>query len=169
MSEYPIKHKLKIKYIICLALIFISLVVNAQESHVINGFVSNEKGEAISGATVFITNTKHVTTTNNEGKFVFHIASQSDYELVIKMLGFEPYIQNIAIHDKPVNISVRLKESNTILNTVNINAVTDDDRRKYLALFIKNFIGETDNAEKCKILNPEVLTFNYDKKSISIN
>jgi hypothetical protein len=41
----------------------------------------------------------------------------------------------------------------------------DYDREKHLALFKQEFLGRTYNAAQCKLLNPDVLYFNYDKAS----
>ena len=58
-----------------------------------------------------------------KGKFSFEQPVHSGaYEVVIKMLGFNPAIQSVRVKDKPVSITARLTESVTTLNTVNITA-----------------------------------------------
>ncbi|MDB4926690.1 carboxypeptidase-like regulatory domain-containing protein [Mucilaginibacter sp.] len=155
------------KILLCLILFFACFETRAQQYYAINGIVSDEKGKAIAGATVFITNSKHVTATNDEGKFSFSNIQAGSYEIVIKMLGFNPAIQNITIKDKPIRLSVTLTESNITLNTINItanrNTTSAAERENYLAAFMKFFIGETVNSQACKILNPSVITFHFDK------
>jgi hypothetical protein len=81
------------------------------------------------------------------------------------MIGFTPRMKSITIHERSVNISAVLTESITTLRTVNITAISNSDREKYMALFIKNFIGETVNAQQCELLNPRVLNFSFDKET----
>ena len=120
---------------------------------------------AIPGATVFITNSKYITATNSEGKFSFNNIQPGTYEATFKMLGFDPVMQAVTVRDKSVDMMIRLKETNVILNTVTIKAksVPEKNRANNMQLFIDNFIGQTVNAEQCTILNPEVLHFHLDK------
>ncbi len=137
-----------------------------QDNYSISGTVSDEKGMTLPGATVFLTNTKNATSTDNSGKFILNGISPGSYEFNVKMLGFEPNIQIIKVYDKPVNLFVRLKESNITLNEVSINGgKPDPNRKRYMKLFIENFIGKSASAALCKILNPDVLNFHYDKKT----
>jgi hypothetical protein len=157
------------KRLLYLLFIFCALGTRAQQNFAIKGTVNDEKGAPLPGATVFITNSKYVTITNNEGKFNFDNIQPGTYEVVIKLLGFLPYVQSITINNAAANITAKLKESITTLNTVTISASRDrisaQDREKYLEIFIKNFIGETVNSQQCRLLNPEVLQFHFDSKT----
>ncbi|MDB5029839.1 carboxypeptidase-like regulatory domain-containing protein [Mucilaginibacter sp.] len=154
------------KKLVCILLVFIAFNVKAQ-TYSINGTVTDEKGEAVSGATVFITNSSYITSTDNKGKFGFNGLQPGGYEVVIKMLGLAPVTQEIKLQEKNIHIVARLAESTIELNTVTIKGKTDYNtdlkREKYLALFLKSFIGETVNAEQCKLLNPAILNFYYDR------
>ncbi|MDB5114905.1 MAG: hypothetical protein JWQ79_397, partial [Mucilaginibacter sp.] len=157
------------KRLLYLLFIFCALGAKAQQSLSINGTVTDEKGAPLPGATVFITNSKYVTIANNSGKFSFVNLPPGTYEVVIKLLGFLPSVNNITLNNTIANISARLKESITTLNTVTISAsrdrISERDREKYLEIFIKNFIGETVNSQQCRLLNPEVLQFHFDSKT----
>lgn len=104
-----------------------------------------------------------VTTVNSEGMFNLNGLQPGTYELVVKMLGFNSYNQNVNIQKQSVNITAKLSENAMALNEVTINAKTDPNRAKYLQLFTENFIGKSANAAQCKILNPEVIKLHYDK------
>jgi len=142
-------------------LIFICLGTKAQDTFSISGQVKDEKGLSLRGATVFIANTTYINASDNEGKFSFDKIRPGTYEVVVKMIGFEPDIQNVTIIDKPVSITANI----TSLKTVTIRSPHDPNREKYMEWFVKNFIGQTANAAECKILNPEVLKFHFDQKT----
>ena len=142
-------------------LIWSSLGTKAQETYSINGTVSDEKGMTLPGATVFIANTTYSNASDNEGKFSFDKIKPGTYEVVVKMVGFEPDIQNVTIIDKPVIITANI----TSLKTVTIHSPHDPNRAKYMEWLTRNFIGETLNATRCKILNPDVLKFHFDQKT----
>ncbi len=153
------------KSLLCILLVFISFGVKAQQTYSISGTVTDGKGITLPGATVFITNSKYIQATDNGGKFSFNNITPGTYEVVVKLLGFEPDIQSVTIREKSANLTARLKESVTALKGVNISGGPDIYRERYLALFIKNFLGETVNAQQCKLLNPDVLKFYYNKNN----
>lgn len=151
------------KKILCIILLFTALGAKAQGNYQIGGRVTDENGQTIPGATVFITNSKNATATNNSGSFTFSNMRPGTYEVVIRFIGFAPDVQNVSVRDKDVNIVVRLKASIATLKAVNIDG--SSNRAKYMKLFIKNFMGEMANASQCKILNPEAISFSYNKKN----
>ena len=153
------------KKLLCVILIFFCLGLKAQSTFSISGTVTDKKGETLPGVTVYIANSRYATATNNDGKFTFDGILPGSYEIVVKMLGFNPFIQSIIINDKAVNISAVLTESNTTLRTVNITAPSKFLRAAYLKLFLKNFIGQTDNAQQCQLLNPDVLNLSFNKET----
>ncbi|MDB4924007.1 carboxypeptidase-like regulatory domain-containing protein [Mucilaginibacter sp.] len=137
----------------------------AQQTYSISGTVKDENGTILTGVIVFITNTKKATSTDGYGKFILNGLPTGDYELVAKMVGFTNHIETIKIKDKSININIKLKESNTLLNVVTIKAIPPGKQSKRdLKSFIKNFIGTSVNAAQCKILNPEVLNLHPGKK-----
>ncbi|HTK20162.1 MAG TPA: carboxypeptidase-like regulatory domain-containing protein [Mucilaginibacter sp.] len=160
------------KSLVAIWLMFVCFSAIAQQSFSIHGTVKTESGETIAGATVFITNSKHMVATDGEGKFSFDGLQPGSYEVAIKMLGFEPFIQDVTIHDKSINLLAKLTESVTALNTVNITATRNKlsltDRVNYLLMFTNQFIGQTVNAEKCKLLNPEVLHYEFKNRVLKV-
>lgn len=129
----------------------------------ISGTVTDEKKLTLPGATVFLTSTKSITACDNNGKFSLSGVAPGNYELVVKMMGFEPFIKPVKLGDKLLVINIQLKPNALALKEVKIHP--DYDRVKHLAIFKKQFLGETYNAQDCKLLNPDALYFNYDKES----
>lgn len=141
--------------------LLISATTFAQQTLTIGGTVSDDKG-AIPGATVFLTGTKFMMATNATGDFKFSKVPPGNYSLIVKMLGFEPFLKQMMVGDANVTINVLLKESTSQLAEVVIRP-NSKDWYKNLELFKAQFLGENDNAKQCKIMNAEVLALNYDK------
>jgi hypothetical protein len=151
------------KYVIVFILSFLfSVAVKAQQVSSISGTVKDEKKLPLPGATVFLTGTKNITACGNNGSFLLNNIAPGSYQVVVKMIGFLPFIQAVTVTGKPLVLNVGLKPDNFLLKEVKIRP--DYDREKHMAIFIKEFLGQTYNAAKCKIVDPDVLYFNYDKK-----
>ncbi len=153
------------KKLFYLLFVLAGISAKAQNGFSINGKITDEKGGIVPGATVFLSNSKSMTAANGEGEFNLDGLQSGTYELVVKMLGFNPFIKNINIQGQSVNVAVKLTPNIKTLNEVVINAKVDPNRAKYLKMFISNFIGESANAKQCKILNPDVIKLKYDKNN----
>jgi len=129
------------------------------------GRVADEKGESLPGATVFIANTKWAASTDNEGKFKLSGIPPGNYEVLVRMMGFVTFTKNFTFSNKSINVNILLKTDEIALKEVNITAKPDPNRTRYLKIFTQYFIGESDNARQSKILNPDVIRFNYDKRA----
>jgi hypothetical protein len=151
----------KLFFILLMLAIFCA---KAQETNTITGTVTDEKGGSLPGATVFLTNTRHSTATNNNGKFSIAGLEPGNYEVVIKMLGYQSYVSKVTAGKEFVPVNAQLKEDNILLGTVTVTG-TGPNHDKYLKLFTKYFIGESTNSRLCKILNPQVLNIHYDKNT----
>ncbi|WP_299496859.1 carboxypeptidase-like regulatory domain-containing protein [Mucilaginibacter sp.] len=137
---------------------------SVQQSYSITGVISDEKDELLAGATVFLTNTKKATSTDASGRFALNQLQPGVYEVVVKMLGFGVYNESIIIQKKSPELNIVLCPNSIMLKTVKISGISASAKKKYLSMFIDDFIGQSDNAGKCKILNPEVIDFSYNKK-----
>lgn len=133
----------------------------AQDSFSITGIIKDDKGEILPGAAIYLSGYKMATVANNEGKFALAGLKAGNYDVLVQVIGYSPQNKNVIVFDKSVNIEIVLKEAITQLGEVVIQA--DKNRPYYLDLFKKYFIGATPNAEKCTIINPEVIQTDYDK------
>lgn len=149
----------KILFFNFLLLICFSLVATAQNTFSISGTVK-DKTEILPGASIYVSGYKISTVTNDEGRFSLPKLAPGSYDILVQMMGYLPFKQNIIL-EKSVSINVVLTENTTLLNEVSIKP--DPDRAYHLSLFKDNFIGKTQNAEDCKLLNTEVLTTHFNK------
>jgi hypothetical protein len=149
-------------YSFFLLLFCFNLSIFAQEGYIISGVVKDNK-EVLPGASVYVSGYKIATVTNGDGKFTLPKLAVGSYDILVQMIGYLPLSKNVIITDKPIMVELKLTESTTRLNEVVIKP--DPDREYYLSLFRDFFIGKTPNAVQCKILNPNVLDIDYDKRS----
>jgi hypothetical protein len=145
---------------------FICLVVTsfcfAQTT--IKGTVYNASGP-LEGVALYFNNTMLGTTTNSNGEFSI-LTKNGKYELIVSYLGYKKinYSLNTSTYKKPLIFA--LVEEENVLDEIIIKKTVYDDEWKYnLSSFKRAFIGKTEMAAGCEILNPKVLYFNFDAKN----
>jgi hypothetical protein len=111
------------QFILSSIFIFISTTIFSQNSHNLNGKVTNEKnGQVTVGDVLLLHNNSIVKYTSiNNGNFLFEAILQGNYTLKISGLGYETYIQKVIL-DKNLQLTVTLKEATTKLDEVTITA-----------------------------------------------
>lgn len=122
----------------------------------------SDKGP-IPNASVFLTNATIGEQSAPDGTFRLNNVKPGKYELVVSMVGFDAYHQNIIIGNANVVLpDIAIKAKTNALKEVKITV--DPNRERYLEWFTDEFLGNSDNARQCKIINPEVLSFSYDRQ-----
>jgi CarboxypepD_reg-like domain/MG2 domain len=143
---------MKMKFSYLLVLIFLTSGLSAQT--VISGFVKDTLNNPIPGASVYLSRTTIGTLTGKSGEFFLSVPQTGEYELTASCVGYKSASMIINSDARKQNINFRLS-----LNLITLGEVTvrskDPDRQKNYSQFLKLFIGETENSERCKILNPE--------------
>ena len=152
---------MKIVFVIFL-FVLIAFASSAQIDYLVSGVVKGTDGKVLPGASVFISGTKMASASDNNGAFHFKL-TPGTYDLIVKLIGFENKSTKIVVEDKSVTVNLNMEEQTINLLEVKISA--DPNRSQYLKKFFDLFIGKSSNARYCKILNPEVLYFFYDKKN----
>ena len=155
------------KYRFTLILLFSILTIGAksQQTLSISGKVKDETNLPMPGATVFLTGTKSITSCSTEGNFQFNHLSPGTYEVVVKMIGYLPFIRSVKISEESLSLDIQLKPNDQQLKEVIIHSIKDKDRAKYQQIFKKYFLGQSHNATYCDIVNPEVIYFKFDKET----
>jgi hypothetical protein len=140
-----------------------SLHSGAQNLYVITGNVTDERKTPLRGATIFLTGRMNITITDEKGNFTLDKLKAGNYNLVITMIGYKPMAKEISIPGQDSKLSLQLTQQTTNLKEVTVKP--DKSRKEYMELFKKEFLGESDNASQCKILNSEILIFVNDSKT----
>jgi TonB-dependent SusC/RagA subfamily outer membrane receptor len=117
----------------------------------------------IANASVFLSNATIGATSGNNGAFTLSNINPGQYELIISVVGFETYSQHLTIGNVNIQLpGIDLVPRSIELKEVNIAYHKDPDREKYLGWFRDEFLGISETARDCKILNPEILDLDYD-------
>jgi len=149
---------------LCLLLTFsINRQLKAQQTFSISGEVRDEDKRQIPGATVFVANTTVATATDINGVFHFKNLKPGNYQIMVKVMGYEPFLKKITVTDQNILLQIQVFPNPRHLRQVVIKP--DEEWFNNLAIFKRQFLGETDNATNCTITNPDILFFDLDKKS----
>jgi hypothetical protein len=136
----------------------------AQQNYSITGVVTDEKDVPIPGATIFIGDSRKVTASDSEGRFTLSQVQPGNYNLVVKMIGYVVLQHSFMLQNKDARFRFKLQEDNVMLNTVNITAMSLEERKRLLAIFMECFLGRSKNAAQCRILNTDDIKIQFDKK-----
>jgi len=155
-----------------LILLFLIAPISLQAQNIISGKVINLADKSpVANASVFLSNSSVGGETLANGTFRLTDVKNGQYDLVVSCIGYETYHHVVSVYNKDLTLTdIELKSITNVLDEVKIvgakrKAKTDPNRKRYISMFTEAFFGNTPNAAKCKILNPDVLVFNYDQNT----
>lgn len=154
-----------IKY--CLAIFVIAWLCNPASAQVnkISGTITDaDSGEPIPFANVFFANTSIGISSDMEGKFVLQKFPNGKYDFTVAYVGYEPFQQAFEFTDSEFRITIKLKTEEVKLREVIVKADTTGWAQNFVT-FKRNFLGETENASRCKILNPRDIHLYFDRQA----
>ena len=128
MRAYSHKNKLSMKYSLKIFFFFslISFAVSAQ-NYTLSGYIKDAKsGEAVIGASIFMTNTKSGTSANNYGFYSITFKSSDTLGVVFSSLGYQPQIKKLSGRQSQT-LNIDLLENSSNLQEVVVKASRNDD------------------------------------------
>lgn len=156
------------QFLIRYCLITVYLIVQVLASDTVfaqsslTGKITNRQtGEPVPYASVFFAHTTLGTSSLEDGTFAIHKIPSGKYDLLVQMVGFQYHRQPVELEDGKYNIEIEMEPDNTMLDSINVMA--DQSDKKYFPVFHRFFVGDGKDAKDCKILNPEVLHFYFDR------
>ena len=143
-------------------LLMLPLATKAQIT--IKGRVINSVDKKpIPNASVFLSDASVGSQTDATGVFSLYNVKNGQYDLVVTCIGFETYHKILMINNNAVTLpDISLLPKVIVLKEVKIKY--DPNHKAHLKQFEQEFLGHSDNARQCTILNPEIVDRNYDKK-----
>lgn len=124
-----------------------------------------ETQEPLPFANVFIDNSTLGVATDIEGYFEIDNIPDVGFNLVVSYVGYEsktiPFNYKQEVEDR--NFIIELEIDPIALESIQVigqaSRKRSRERRKLFNRFEEEFLGRSDNAKKCEIINPEVLEF----------
>ncbi|HEV7379535.1 MAG TPA: carboxypeptidase-like regulatory domain-containing protein [Dyadobacter sp.] len=149
--------------------IFFTLIIessSAQNQQMSGKAVDGVTNQPMELVNIFITNTTYGTTTDHAGKFTLSLPN-GHYEVVVSMVGYEPIVYPVILSDtkQPPPLVFKLTPSQTELSSVSVKTKRDPSWYTNLELFKEGFIGKSEIASRCKLVNPETLIIVYDENT----
>lgn len=113
----------------------------------ITGTVKDEQGVPVGYATIQIKEASEGTTTDSLGNFSLVSYQNGQKNLVVSMVGYEDYNQQVLLNGKDINLSIVLKQAGTKLEEVVISAGTFKADNSTVAILNSNDIVTTAGAQ----------------------
>ena len=149
-------------------LLFILLSLSSFAQISVKGRVINQTDtKPVANASVFLSNATIGDKTADNGTFTLGHIKPGKYDLVVSIIGFDTFKQNITISDADITLpDITISPKTTDLNEVTVKAErSDPERQGYYEKFKKEFLGRTTLTADCRILNPELLDFHFKADS----
>lgn len=156
--------KIRYRLLLVVFLLLFTAPVFAQAGYEVSGTVSNENGEPLKGATVFIGGSTRIMPTDEDGHFTFKNISPGSFQLSVQMIGYAPVTQNIVIKNAPLKVDLKMLTRSIALNQVTIGKKRAWKRN--FELFKGEFLGQSANGRQCVIVNPQVINFSTKKGAL---
>ena len=129
---------------------------------IIRGTVINkETKEKVVFATIYFNGTFVGTHSDQEGNFTLNITNYASRPLSVSALGY--YSETVSDYQVGKPIIISLKPKVFELKEVVINAKA---REKNLRMFKENFLGTSDNAVRCEIINEKDITITFENDTL---
>lgn len=146
-----------------LLLLILPLAAHAQIT-VSGKVISTVDNKPVPNASVFLSDASVGTQTDITGAFTLNNVKNGQYDLVVSCVGFETYHKTLMMDGSVISIpEISLLPKITLLKEVKIKY--DPDHEAHLERFEREFLGHSDNARQCAILNPEIIDLDYSKKA----
>jgi hypothetical protein len=147
----------------CILIIFF-IAPSFSQTTITGRVIDSSNKKPIPNASVFLSNTTIGNQSSNDGNFILKGVRSGKYQIIVSVVGFKTYNENIVANDNLIDLhDIELVPEVKALKEVSIRYKADPDRKLYLKWFKEQFLGTSELASACVLINPEMLDFEYDK------
>ena len=123
--------------------------------------LSNETGEPVTGASVYINNSTIGTSSGADGSYHLNNILPGTYEIIISHIGYEPLVHRVEVKNADLRFTFRLESK--VEQMRDILVMTKDQRKAKMKIFKEQFLGITLAADKSTLVNEEDVLFEEDE------
>jgi hypothetical protein len=147
------------KRVAVLFIMLLSFNYGFSETYSVNGkIIDKTTGNPVESACVYFANTTTGVYTNYNGEFKLSYPHKGEVNLVVSHVSYQTFSQKLILKKDSMHIIIELQVKVYDIQPVGIT-MTDPERNLKLEIFSKGLIGQSRNALRCKLLNPDVLRF----------
>ena len=125
--------------------------------------VDKETNAPIDNVSVYISNSSNGTRSDADGNFTLMTRSQGQFELVFSIMGYTIKMVPVNTSQQAGFLNVALSSKSNDLPEVVLRTYIKDGWKVWGKQFLNQFIGSYPLSADCKILNPEVIHFQFKK------
>lgn len=149
----------KFNFIVLTIITFVLLSSSSVNSQVVQGFVYDEQGLPVVGATVYLDGTTIGTTSDTKGYFILKLTAVTNSSLVVRFMGYETVIisnpfdassHTVTLTPKPLAI----REVFVVPNPFTLEQM--------IKVFRQEFLGTNWAGRRCVILNEDDVDLYFD-------
>lgn len=130
-------------------------------SQIVRGIILDSKTKTpIPFASVYFNSTLSGTISDDKGYFELDRSKYPSMSITVSSIGYYSFTLADFSTSQPIQIFLKPKEYE-IKETVIKSKSLVKDRMRYMKKFKEEFLGKTENARKCRILNDSDITFDY--------
>lgn len=128
--------------------------------------VDEQTLQPLPNVNVYLAGTTRGTSTDLDGKFSLANIPPGMYDLVVSMVGYGRQIYRVKLFEQSAQpFDARLKETPITTAHVEVTARDPVEWRASLEHFSHLLFGKTEFGRQCRILNPEVIDFQWNRES----
>jgi hypothetical protein len=154
--------------VVALFLLAYPMLAQQTEHATLAGRVIDDSTSApLANVNIYIANSTLGANTNEDGVFEIRNIPLGNYDVVASRIGYLLYTIRTSLHEaRKREVEIRLKPTNVEMTEVVVSAPDPTEWKKDLSKFTDLFLGTTQNAKGCRIINPEVLDFKTEGNDI---
>ncbi|MEL6557703.1 MAG: carboxypeptidase-like regulatory domain-containing protein [Bacteroidota bacterium] len=139
-------------------LIFSRPLPKPDQEYSLSGYLTDSlSGKIISQAHIYLDLTDIGTLTDDKGFFRLDDIPEGAYDMVISHVSYGVHNFILNLNKNEEDLKVRIKPKLNILRELEIVSLKDVEYERYIKLFKREVLGETENAKLCVINNPQDL------------
>lgn len=146
-----------------LNIIFLAFSAHAHGQDIRGKITDSQTGDPIAAVNIFFANYEAGTYSDDSGYFHIQIPSHLPLQLVFSHVSYnsKSLSLNTLPHASPFDVQLIRKVRK--LEEVSITEEVDRKWNRNIKKFTHAFLGETNNSQKCTILNPHIIDFVNEK------